>query len=234
MAATVLSPSAHTIQKELPLSSPPADSNIYPNFGSSHITSLPAYTDRTPRRASINRYSWSSASSHTSAPSPTSPDNGTATTRKFRLPVRVSTDLTSFASSDSSPQSRRRSLSLASDSRRRSSQIPALKKVDENNKASIEKSVPGSPEQPPSREEPSPPPAYKDTKAVPDSKDATTPPSAYQDTASKEVNTPKLGEQTPSIYQQAAAPSPAKPENPTPRQAPTSVPTEMSSAASSP
>ncbi|KAG8161116.1 hypothetical protein KVR01_009380 [Diaporthe batatas] len=66
-------------------------------------------------RRSSNRSSWSSASntSPTDVPSPLS-DSASAGPRKFRLPVRVSTQ-PSFGTSDSSPQARRRSLSLSSD-----------------------------------------------------------------------------------------------------------------------
>lgn len=244
MATTVLSPPLQTSQQQqLKLSSPPADSNKYfSQLGSSHITSLPAYTDNNPRRASINRYSWSSASSSNSTPSPTSPNNGTAPTRKFRLPVRVSTDLTSFASSDSSPQSRRRSLSLASsDSKRRSSQIPALKKVEETNSKDItEKSAPKSPEKSPSKEQTSPPPpAYKQTTPVSDPKDTKTPPPTYQDAKTKETapTAPaKAVEQPPPPVQKpAVAPSPAKQETtPATRSIPAIDPIKMSSAASSP
>ncbi|KAJ4416145.1 hypothetical protein N0V82_006905 [Gnomoniopsis sp. IMI 355080] len=200
---------------------------------------MATYTDKTPRRASLNRYSWSSASSTNSTPSPTSPNNGTAPTRKFRLPVRVSTDLTSFASSDSSPQSRRRSLSLASDSKRRSSQIPALKKVEEsNNKGSTEKSSPKSPETSTSKPkgQPSPPPAYKDTKEpVSDPKDTKSPPPTYQDVKPKETTPPKPVEQPPPAVQKPVAPSPATAQqNPASRPATTTVPPKMSSAASSP
>lgn len=168
--AAVLSPSLHTQQSPEHIYFPP------PRQSSSHIVSLPAYIDNTPRRASNHRNSLSFTSNSSS--SPTSPNKGTSPSRKFRLPVRVSTDFTSFATSDSSPQSRRRSLSVASENKRRSSQFSSLKQVEEDKK----KSVPSSPTSP--AKDTFPPPSYQDAENTSVIEEAAYSPPSYQDTKS--------------------------------------------------
>ncbi|POS72919.1 hypothetical protein DHEL01_v208686 [Diaporthe helianthi] len=118
-------------------------------------------------RRSSNRSSWSSASntSPTDVPSPSSDSASTAgPPRKFRLPVRVSTQ-PSFGTSGSSPQARRRSLSLssdpktdnkaASDTKRRTRNL-YLSQLDEDKAEELRKSPRPSP-----RVASPPPPPYE-------------------------------------------------------------------------
>lgn len=226
--ATTLSP----LQTQLH-SSPPADQ--HPLFLrkdlSQHSTSTFPDPNKVARRSSLNRYSWSSVSntSPVSAPSPTTPDNATSPSRKFRLPVRVSTDLTSFASSDSSPQSRRRSLSLASDSKaidnKRRSKALYLQQLQEDKVADPKKS--------PSKESP-PPPAYEKAAVSSDKKPASSP---APPPAPAPAPTPKVKEEPPPSYEKPVPPPPEKPEvrqeAAAPRQVPHN-PAKMSSTASSP
>lgn len=115
-------------------------------------------------RRSSNRSSWSSASntSPTDVQSPLS-DTASPAPRKFRLPVRVSTQ-PSFGTSDSSPQARRRSLSLSSDgktdsktsdSKRRTRNL-YLSQLDEDKAEELRKSPRPSP-----RVASPPPPPYE-------------------------------------------------------------------------
>ncbi|KAI3392719.1 hypothetical protein diail_5276 [Diaporthe ilicicola] len=115
-------------------------------------------------RRSSNRLSWSSASntSPTDVPSPSS-DTSSSGPRKFRLPVRVSTQ-PSFGSSDSSPQARRSSLSLSSDSKtdnkalesKRRTRNLYLSQLDEHKAEELRKSPRPSP-----RVASPPPPPYE-------------------------------------------------------------------------
>lgn len=174
-------------------------------------------------RRSSNRSSWSSASntSPTDVPSPVS-DTASAGPRKFRLPVRVSTQ-PSFGTSDSSPQARRRSLSLssdpktdnkASDSKRRTRNL-YLSQLDEDKAEELRKSPRPSP-----RVASPPPPPYEkgpastETLKVSDFKP--------KDITPKPADAPKP----------APAPAPAPPaQTPkSPRKQPTPAPTTSSPA----
>lgn len=218
-------PPLHTSQIA---SLPPAD---YPSFFRKDLSqqsiSRPSYSDSSPRRASTNRYSWSSVSS----PSPTSSDNAATTTRKFKLPVRVSTDLTSFTSSDSSPESRRRSLSLASDSKRRSRTINPQQVEDKvaDTKKSSSKDSP-----------PPPPPAYEKTSVSSESKketppaepkaDAPPPPPYEKPTSSKKPEPSSEPEPKKEAPQPRKEPEPPRKETVAPRQVPTTTTQKMSSS----
>lgn len=178
--------------------------------------------DKTPRRAS-NRYSWSSVSipSPVSTPSPTSPDSGATNPRKFKLPVRVSTELTSFASPNSSPESRRRSLSWVSENKRRSRTFSLQQLEEEDKVADTKKSPPKD-----SAANSPPPPAYSKPTASSDTKKPAPPPAA-----------PPAKEQPPPAYEKPVS-EPPKPEpkreTPAPRQAAPTTTTQKMSSASSP
>lgn len=174
-------------------------------------------SDTLPRRA-YNRYSWSSASNTSpvsAAPSPTASETGSAPARKFKLPVRVSTE-TSFAPSTSSPESRRRSVSVASESKRRSKSL-YLQQLEED-KIVDAKASPKLPPKPtsPAPESP-PPPAYAKSPVASDSKKR--PSSPKTDTkkpSSPKVSSPKAQDPPPPAYD-AAKSQPVKEKQPSPR-----------------
>lgn len=196
-------------------------------------------------RRSSNRSSWSSASntSPTDVPSPLS-DTTSAGPRKFRLPVRVSTQ-PSFGTSDSSPQARRRSLSLssdpktdnkASDSKRRTRNL-YLSQLDEDKAEELRKSPRPSP-----RVASPPPPPYEkvpasstETSKVSDKpKDITPKPAAPADAPKPApvaaAPPPRSPAQTPkSPRKQPPAPATT---TPAPRTTITPAPQKMSSSSS--
>lgn len=169
-------------------------------------------------RRSSNRSSWSSASntSPTDVPSPLS-DTASAGPRKFRLPVRVSTQ-PSFGTSDSSPQARRRSLSLssdpktdnkASDSKRRTRNL-YLSQLDEDKAEELRKSPRPSP-----RVASPPPPPYEKGPASTETL--------------KVSDKPKDSPKPADAPKPAPAPAPAQTPK-SPRKQPTPAPTTASPA----
>lgn len=195
-------------------------------------------------RRSSNRLSWSSASntSPTDVPSPLSDTTSAGPPRKFRLPVRVSTQ-PSFGTSDSSPQARRRSLSLssdpktdnkASDSKRRTRNL-YLSQLDEDKAEELRKSPRPSP-----RVASPPPPPYEkvpasstETSKVSDKpKDITPKPADAPKPApvAAAPPPPRSPAQTPkSPRKQPPAPATTAPA---PRTTITPVPQKMSSSSS--
>lgn len=175
-------------------------------------------------RRSSNRLSWSSASntSPTDVPSPLSDTASAGPPRKFRLPVRVSTQ-PSFGTSDSSPQARRRSLSLSSDpktdskaseSKRRTRNL-YLSQLDEDKAEELRKSPRPSP-----RVASPPPPPYEKGPASTETLKVSDKP--------KDI-TPKPAD-APKPAPPAAAPAPAQTPK-SPRKQPTPAPTTNSTPA---
>lgn len=157
-------------------------------------------------RRSSNRSSWSSASntSPTDVPSPLS-DSASAAPRKFRLPVRVSTQ-PSFGTSDSSPQARRRSLSLssdpktdskASDSKRRTRNL-YLSQLDEDKAEELRKSPRPSP-----RVASPPPPPYEKGPASTETLKVSDKP---KDSSPKPAEAPKVAPAAPPAAQTPKSP----------------------------
>ncbi|KAL1871098.1 hypothetical protein Daus18300_004843 [Diaporthe australafricana] len=237
---------ATTLTQLRPLSistPPPADNNSSiprrdstSNRRSSSINTSPE--QRLVRRSS-NRSSWSSAASNTSptdVPSPLS-DTSSPGPRKFRLPVRVSTQ-PSFGTSDSSPQARRRSLSLSSDtktdnktsdSKRRTRNL-YLSQLDEDKAEELRKSPRPSP-----RVASPPPPPYEKGPA-------STETSKVSDLKPKDI-TPKPADAPKQAPAPPAAPTPKSPRKqppaaspPAPQKQPpvtiTPAPQKMSSSSS--
>jgi hypothetical protein len=247
--------------RPLSISTPPPADNIssIPRRDSTSNNRRTSFISTSPEqrlvRRSSNRSSWSSApnTSPVDVPSPSSDtSSGAAAPRKFRLPVRVSTQPSFGTTSDSSPQARRRSLSLssdppktdnkaASDSKRRTRNL-YLSQLDEDKAEELRKSPRPSP-----RVASPPPPPYEKGPASTETLKVS---DKAKDSSPKPADAPNKPAQPPV----AAAPPPRSPKSPrkqppapsttnngtTPAPKPatsttiTQTPQKMSSAGSSP